>query len=68
MRSMGSSRRTGSRRTAAGQSISVHYGGGDPVAQVFAPPGQEYICAEPMTAPTNALALGDDAHPWAPAG
>ena len=54
--------------TAAGQSISVHYDEGYPVAQVFAPPGQEYICAEPMTAPTNALALGDDAHPWAPAG
>ena len=32
---------------------------GYPVAQVFAPPGQELICFEPMTAPTNALASGD---------
>ncbi len=54
--------------TAAGRSISVHYDDGYPVAQVFAPPGRQYICAEPMTAPTNALAQGDDAHPWAPAG
>ena len=27
-------------------------------AQVFAPPGQEFICFEPMTAPTNALVDG----------
>ncbi len=53
---------------AAGRSISVGYHGGYDVAQVFAPPGEEYICAEPMTALTNALAAGDDAHPWAAAG
>jgi aldose 1-epimerase len=53
---------------AAGRSVSVHYDEGYPVAQVFAPPGQEYICAEPMTALTNALVEGDDAHPWAAAG
>ena len=54
---------------AAGRrTISVDYDGGLSVAQVFAPPGEEYICAEPMTAPTNALAAGDDAHPWAAAG
>jgi galactose mutarotase-like enzyme len=49
---------------ARGRSIAVHYDDGYPVAQVFAPPGQEYICAEPMTARTNALLEGDDAHPW----
>ncbi|MBV9816839.1 MAG: aldose 1-epimerase [Solirubrobacterales bacterium] len=28
-------------------------------AQVYAPPGHDYICFEPMTAPTNALRSGD---------
>ena len=28
-------------------------------AQVYAPPGQDFICFEPMTAPTNALVSGD---------
>ncbi len=28
-------------------------------AQVYAPPGHDYICFEPMTAPTNALNSGD---------
>jgi aldose 1-epimerase len=54
--------------SAGGRSISVHYDEGYPVAQVFAPPGQEYICAEPMTALTNALVEGDDAHPWVATG
>jgi len=27
-------------------------------AQVFAPPGSDFVCFEPMTAPTNALAAG----------
>jgi aldose 1-epimerase len=54
--------------TAGGRSISVHYDDGYPVAQVFAPPGQEYVCAEPMTAPTNSLAGPDGVHPWVTAG
>ena len=33
--------------------------GGYSYAQVFAPAGQEFICFEPMTAPTNALNSGD---------
>jgi aldose 1-epimerase len=33
---------------------------GYPVAQVFAPPDSEFICFEPMTAPTNALVSGRD--------
>jgi galactose mutarotase-like enzyme len=38
------------------------------VAQIFAPPGQEYICVEPMTAPTNALNGPDGAFRSLPAG
>jgi aldose 1-epimerase len=30
-----------------------------PVAQVFAPEGEDFVCFEPMTAPTNALVSGD---------
>ena len=41
-----------------GRRLEVIFGAGYPVAQVFAPPGQELICFEPMTAPTNALADG----------
>jgi galactose mutarotase-like enzyme len=29
-----------------------------PIAVVFAPPGQSFVCFEPMTAPTNALLSG----------
>ena len=31
---------------------------GYPYAQVFAPPGAEFVCLEPMTAPVNALVDG----------
>ena len=31
---------------------------GYPFAQVFAPPGSDFVCFEPMTAPANALARG----------
>jgi aldose 1-epimerase len=37
------------------QTIDVVYGAGYPIAVVYAPPGQSYICFEPMTAPTNAF-------------
>jgi aldose 1-epimerase len=33
---------------------------GYPFAQVFAPPGSEFVCFEPMTAPTNALSRGGE--------
>jgi aldose 1-epimerase len=43
-----------------GRRIEVRFGGGYPYAQVYAPAGQELICFEPMTAPTNALVSGWD--------
>ncbi|HUB05095.1 MAG TPA: aldose 1-epimerase [Solirubrobacteraceae bacterium] len=43
----------------AGNELTVEFLAGYPYAQVFAPPGQEFICFEPMTAPTNALNSGD---------
>ena len=42
-----------------GGRIEVAFEEGYPVAQVYAPPDQDFICFEPMTAPTNALASGD---------
>jgi aldose 1-epimerase len=44
---------------AAGRRLVVGYGDGYDHAQVFAPPGAEFVCLEPMTAPTAALANGD---------
>jgi aldose 1-epimerase len=41
-----------------GRALSVTFGRGYPVAQIFAPPGRDLICFEPMTAPVNALASG----------
>jgi aldose 1-epimerase len=38
--------------------LKVTFGEGYDAAQVFAPPGQDFICFEPMTAPTNALVDG----------
>lgn len=53
----------------AGQrTIAIEYSDGYPVAQIFAPPGQDYICVEPMTAPTNALNGPDGAFYSLPAG
>jgi len=52
----------GSERTlgleAGGRRLLVHYGDGYRHAQVFAPPGAEFVCLEPMTVPTNALGAG----------
>ena len=42
-----------------GQTIQVEFGAGYPVAQIYAPPGEQYICIEPMTARTNALARSE---------
>jgi aldose 1-epimerase len=44
---------------AGGRRVEVELGEGYPLAQVYAPPGEAYICFEPMTAPTNALVSGD---------
>jgi aldose 1-epimerase len=44
-----------------GRRLLVQYGQGYGHAQVFAPPGAGFVCLEPMTGPTGALA--DDACP-----
>jgi galactose mutarotase-like enzyme len=43
----------------AGRTVTVTFLEGYPFAQVYAPEDSEFICYEPMTAPTNALASGD---------
>jgi aldose 1-epimerase len=42
-----------------GRRLELRFEAGYPVAQVYAPPAEEFICFEPMTAPTNALVSGD---------
>jgi aldose 1-epimerase len=43
-----------------GQAITVSFGAPDyPVGHVWAPPGQNFVAWEPMTAPTNALRSHD---------
>ena len=46
--------------SGGGRRVSVRFDAGYPFAQVYAPPGDDVICFEPMTAPTNALVSGDD--------
>ena len=53
---------------AGRRTIALEYTDGYPVAQIFAPPGQDYICVEPMTAPTNALNSPDGGFYSLPAG
>ena len=43
---------------AAGRELAVTFGDGYPFAQVYAPPSEQFICFEPMTAPTNSLVVG----------
>jgi galactose mutarotase-like enzyme len=43
-----------------GRRIEVRFDEQFPFAQVYTPPGAEFICFEPMTAPTNALRSGQD--------
>jgi len=43
---------------AAGRRIELDFLEGYPCAQVYAPKGGQFICFEPMTAPTNALRSG----------
>ena len=52
--------------SGGGRRLAVEYGPGYPYAQVFAPPGQDLVCFEPMTAPTNALRSGDGLRVVAP--
>jgi galactose mutarotase-like enzyme len=51
-----------------GRRVEVIFEEGYPVAQVYAPDGQDFICFEPMTAPTNALVTGDGLRRVEPGG
>ena len=51
---------------AGGLAVSVEFTEGYPFAQLFAPPGEEFVCIEPMTAAANALVRGGVA--WAAPG
>jgi aldose 1-epimerase len=44
--------------SGGGRRVEVSFDKGYGYAQVFAPPGQDLICFEPMTAATNALVAG----------
>ena len=44
--------------SAAGRRIHVDFLSGYAYAQLYAPPGQDLVAIEPMTAPTNALCSG----------
>jgi galactose mutarotase-like enzyme len=45
--------------TAGGRTLALTFLEGFNFAQVYAPPDKDFICFEPMTAPTNALNSGD---------
>jgi aldose 1-epimerase len=51
--------------SGGGRRIEVHFEQGYPAAQIFAPPAEDVVCFEPMTAPTDALRRGGyrSAHP-----
>jgi aldose 1-epimerase len=51
-----------------GSEVSLTFLRGYRFAQVFAPPGSDFVCFEPMTAPANALASGADLPVVAPGG
>lgn len=53
---------------AGGPMLTLTFDEGFDFAQVYAPPGQDFICFEPMTAPTNALVSGDGLKLVAPGG
>jgi aldose 1-epimerase len=44
--------------------VQIEFAQGYPVAQIFAPPGQEYVCVEPMSAPVNALSGSHQCLEW----
>ena len=44
--------------SGAGLELSISFDEGYPFAQVYAPPADDLICFEPMTAPTDALVSG----------
>jgi aldose 1-epimerase len=51
-----------------GSEVSLTFLRGYRFAQVFAPPGSDFVCFEPMTAPANALASGAELPVVAPGG
>jgi len=51
-----------------GRRIAVTFDARYPFAQVYAPPGQDFICFEPMTTPTNALVTSGAELPLVPPG
>ena len=55
--------------SGGGRRLGVHFEQGYPAAQIFAPPAEDVVCFEPMTAPTDALRRGGyrSAHPGEPA-
>jgi galactose mutarotase-like enzyme len=44
--------------SGGGRRLQVHFEQGYPATQIFAPPGEDVVCFEPMTAPTDALSRG----------
>jgi aldose 1-epimerase len=46
----------------------VAFGSGFPFVQIYAPPDDNVIAIEPMTAPTNALVVGGEELPTAEPG
>jgi aldose 1-epimerase len=53
--------------SAGARRVELRFCAGYSHAQIYAPPGQQFICFEPMTAPTNAL-VSRDALPVVDAG
>jgi len=47
--------------SGGGRLIALSFGAGYPYAQLYAPPGDELLAIEPMTAPANALIDGGEA-------
>jgi aldose 1-epimerase len=60
--------RAGAAFSAAGggRRLIVRLTSGYPAAQIYSPPGAQFICFEPMTAPTDALRSGDGLRMVAP--
>jgi galactose mutarotase-like enzyme len=50
--------------SGGGATVQIDFAHGYPVAQIFAPPGQQYVCVEPMTAPVNSLSGSGRAPAW----
>jgi galactose mutarotase-like enzyme len=44
--------------SGGGRRLEVHFERGYPATQIFAPPAEDVVCFEPMTAPTDALRRG----------